>query len=344
MKRFLSFVLVILSCLMLVSCVGSSNKIVTLDPTQYPNDLTYPGDIIFNNFEIGVNFGTWLYDDTTPVFGHVSGSNMAIEIYNSHNTAAIFSLQVNNPPPIVYNNGTISGQEGSSEIIGNGTNWSSMPIIDTLGSINKTLTVTRDLSENDGTATFVSGSSNITGVGTSWDNSLVGGYIRTQNGSLSDGNPYLITKVISPTMLMVSSNYINSTATSTISIPYNIVYTITDNYGITSVNSNTSITLASPLVSSYNNLSYTINWYRTVAGATGDTIYTNAPNASKWINMPATVTLAPYQLKSIPIRIDIPSGSVVPNNWDARITVTDISNETQIMSNEQVRLLVSMAP
>jgi hypothetical protein len=62
---------------------------------------------------------------------------------------------------------------------------------------------------------------------------------------------------------------------------------------------------------------------------------------STWLKVPATVTVKAHQLLSVPISFKIPAGAPV-SNYDMRITVTDVTNASQIMSNEQVRFLVTV--
>ena len=119
MKRFLWLSVIFIAGL-LASCSLVSASVVTLNPVTYPNDMVYPGDIIIQNYAEGVNISTWFQNDSTPTFGHQAGSDMAIEIYNSHDTTAIFSVTVDNPPPLSYTTGTVSGQSGSPTIIGTG--------------------------------------------------------------------------------------------------------------------------------------------------------------------------------------------------------------------------------
>ena len=76
----------------------------------------------------------------------------------------------------------------------------------------------------------------------------------------------------------------------------------------------------------------------------GSTIYQPEPDAVNWVTIShPEITLLAHQLLGIPISLNIPVGSVCPPNWEFRITVTDVTNETQIYTNQQVRVLVSMA-
>lgn len=258
MKKFLLVLLVL--GLFASSCSLVSASVVTLNPSTYPSDMIYPGDIIIQNYNEGVNIATWFQNDSTPTFGHQAGSDMAIEIYNSHDTTATFSITVDNPPPLSYVIGTVSGQSGSSTITGTGVDWNSLPITDSLGAVQKYLKINND--------------------------------------------PVL--------------------------------------YQITNVSSN-SLTVSPNLISTPQNEVYSISWYRSTADATAGITYENAPSGNTWLKVPATVTVKARQLLSVPISFKIPKG-ISASNYDMRITVTDITNAAQIMSNEQVRFLVSVAP
>lgn len=76
----------------------------------------------------------------------------------------------------------------------------------------------------------------------------------------------------------------------------------------------------------------------------GSTIYQPEPDAVNWVTIAhPEITLLAHQLLGIPISLNIPVGAICPPNWEFRITVTDVTNETQIYTNQQVRVLVSMA-
>ena len=75
----------------------------------------------------------------------------------------------------------------------------------------------------------------------------------------------------------------------------------------------------------------------------GSTVYQPEPDAVNWVTIAhPTITLLAHQLLGIPISLDVPVGTVCPPNWEFRITVTDVTNEAQIYTNQQVRFLVSM--
>jgi hypothetical protein len=257
LKRFLWLSVIFIAGLF-ASCSLVSASVVTLNPVTYPNDMVYPGDIIIQNYAEGVNISTWFQNDSTHTFGHQAGSDMAIEIYNSHDTTAIFSVTVDNPPPLSYTTGTVSGQSGSPTITGTGTDWNNLPTTDSLGTVQKYLKINND--------------------------------------------PIL--------------------------------------YQITNVSDN-SLVVSPNLVSSPQNEVYSISWYRSTADATSGVTYENAPMNSTWLKVPATVTVKAHQLLSVPISFKIPAGAPV-SNYDMRITVTDVTNASQIMSNEQVRFLVTV--
>lgn len=258
MKKVLLSVLLVLGLLM-SSCSLMNKAPITLSSANYPNDLVYPGDIILGGYNPGVTIDTWFQSDSTPTFGHVAGNKMAIEIYNSHSAPATFTITVDNPPPLSFNQGMVNGDAGANTVTGSAAvDWSQLPTTDSLGAINKYLTIT--------------------------------------------GDPVL--------------------------------------YQITSITGN-SLTVSPNLILSATNTSYSIEWYRTTANATGSILYENAPAGNTWLKVPTTVIVKAHQLLSVPISFCIPLGAA-SSNYDMRITVTDTSNATQIMSNEQIRFLVAM--
>jgi hypothetical protein len=77
------------------------------DLLKATSDITYPAAIIVNNYIAGDNIYLWMLDDKTPVFGHNSGDVMCVDIYNSHDQNAIFSIQyADSVAPDTFEGGT----------------------------------------------------------------------------------------------------------------------------------------------------------------------------------------------------------------------------------------------
>ena len=75
----------------------------------------------------------------------------------------------------------------------------------------------------------------------------------------------------------------------------------------------------------------------------GSIVYQPEPDAVNWVTIAhPTITLLAHQLLGIPISLNVPVGTVCPPDWEFRITITDVTNEGQIYTNQQVRFLVHM--
>lgn len=73
-------------------------------------------------------------------------------------------------------------------------------------------------------------------------------------------------------------------------------------------------------------------------------IFQKAPiDAINWITIKISeTTLQPYELAKIPISFQVPVGTILPDNWEFRITVTNVTTTGFVMMNGDIRCLVSM--
>jgi hypothetical protein len=250
--------------------------ILTMDDLlKSGEDVVYPTAIMFDNFNGGVNMGTWFLDDKTPVFGHASGDKLAIKIYNSHDEPATFSIQYADINPYAYQQGTVSGSVGSNKLTGTDTKWSTIKDLAVKGLIIE-----------------------------------------------GDNNQYQVSKIIDDTHLELAE-------------PLKGTY-----YHNEDTNADT---LIFPKDGVYINCFYEIDVYQSHADATGE-YYDLAPaNVIDCVKISEpTITIQPHGLASVPFSIKLTAGKY-PKNFEFRLVVTNVTDSTQIMTNQAVRILITMA-
>jgi hypothetical protein len=89
---------------------------------------------------------------------------------------------------------------------------------------------------------------------------------------------------------------------------------------------------------------YEIDVYQSHADATGK-YYEEAPSDTidcVKISNP-TITIQPHGLATVPFSIKLNKQEKYPQNWEFRLIVTNVTNASQIMTNQAVRVLISMA-
>lgn len=172
-----------------------------------------------------------------------------------------------------------------------------------------------------GTVSGTVGSTKLTGIGTKWsaikDLAVKGLIIE------GDNNQYQISKIIDDTHLELTSplkgTFLHNEDTNTDSLVF-------------------------PKGGVYTDCLYEIDVYQSHADATGkyyDLAPADAIDCVK-ISEP-TITIQPHGLATVPFSIKLTKQEKFPQNWEFRLVVTNVTNAAQIMTNQAVRVLISMA-
>ena len=81
----------------------------------------------------------------------------------------------------------------------------------------------------------------------------------------------------------------------------------------------------------------------TTYSETGDTVYSAPPlGAENWVNIKyPEITILPHELTTVPFSFKAPVNTVLPDNWEFRIVVTNETYANMIIANGAVRVLVT---